>query len=82
MLTTKQVRDIMRDGCWQGWIYTNKVKDPSIRHVKCYYNPRNSKDVALLHTLKREAGADNVWVTKGAGYGFSLPGIVVRCVLG
>jgi len=81
MLTTKQVREIMRKGSWTRWIYTNKVKDPSVRHVKCYYNPRYNKDAAVLAKLKELAGNDNVWVTKGARYGNSLQGIIVKCKL-
>lgn len=84
MLTTKQVRAIMRErtGFWAAYIYTNQVKDKSVRHVKCYYNPNSTNDVALFNELKRKAGADNVWLTKGTQYrGARLPGLVVRCKL-
>ena len=84
MLNTKQVRKIMRDGgAWNGFIYTNPAKSENgdIRHVKCYYNPGNARDLALLVKLKAKAGKSNVWITKGAGYRNSLPGIIVKCKL-
>lgn len=80
MLTTKEVRKIMRKhGAWFGVIYTNKVKDPNVRHVKCYYNANNRDDTEMFKQLQELAGAENVKVTKGAGYGYAPKGIVVKC---
>ena len=79
MLTTKQVRKIMqahgRGGVWDP-IWTNKVKDLTVRHVKCYHIGGD----ALLNELKKTAGASNVWVTEAPDVGTQqMSGIVVRC---
>jgi hypothetical protein len=81
MITTQQVRDIIRTHRPGALIYTNKTtghKGPE-RRVKCYF--RNDKE--LLAELKKAAGADNVTLTAGGdGYYSVGQGIVVKCVLG
>jgi len=81
MVTTKQVRDVMRKhGVSSCEIWTNKYQGwPSDkRTVKCYFNRRN----AMVEELIALAGADNVKVTPGAGHCYSGLGIVVYCVKG
>jgi hypothetical protein len=77
MITTKQVRAIMRKHNPQ-WavIYTNITrKNPGmLRSVKCYYGSNDQ----LLNALRRAAGKDNVNLTKGSYYG---PAITVKCQL-
>ena len=85
MLTTKQVRNVMRKHLTSTYgLYTNKTKDDTtnIRRVKCYM-PRTTKEsMALLTELRALAGASNVNVTKGdQSYGYGRPGITVRCVV-
>lgn len=81
MLTTKQVRNIIRNhrrndpygtGMW-----TNKTTGDTsnIRRVKCYYEG----DDELVALLRKAAGRENVTVTSGAF--FSGEGITVRCVI-
>ena len=83
MLTTKQVREIMREhGKGSYEMYTNKTRGDTSnrRRVKCYY--RSGKDYPLLEELIKAAGADNVMVTKGSdGFYTSGMGLVVKCVL-
>ena len=80
MITTRQVRDIIRTHRPDALIYTNKTtgyKGPE-RRVKCYF--RDDKE--LLAALKKAAGADNVSVTAGGDGYYSIgQGIVVKCVL-
>lgn len=85
MLTTKQVRNVMRKHLTSTYgLYTNKTKDDTtnIRRVKCYM-PRNTKEaMALLSELRNLAGPSNVNVTSGDhSYGYGRPGITVRCVV-
>ena len=85
MLTTKQVRNVMRKHLTSTYgLYTNKTKDDTtnIRRVKCYM-PRNTKEaMALLTELRNLAGPSNVNVTSGDHpYGACRPGITVRCVV-
>jgi hypothetical protein len=81
MITTQQVRDIIRTHRPGALIYTNKAtghKGPE-RRVKCYF--RDDKE--LLAKLKKAAGADNVTLTAGGDGYYSIgQGIVVKCVLG
>jgi hypothetical protein len=80
MITTQQVRDIIRTHRPDALIYTNKTtgyKGPE-RRVKCYFRG----DTELLAALKKAAGADNVSVTAGGDGYYSIgQGIVVKCVL-
>jgi hypothetical protein len=80
MITTQQVRDIIRTHRPDALIYTNKTtgyKGPE-RRVKCYFRD----DTELLAALKKAAGADNVSVTAGGDGYYSIgQGIVVKCVL-
>lgn len=81
MLTTKQVRAIMRKhipglGSWNNPIWTNKWDETDKRSIKIY-DVNNNK--ALLAELKAKAGAKNVRQVPGSGY---CEGITVRCVLG
>jgi hypothetical protein len=79
MLTTKQVRAIMRQYPISRYgVYTNKTKGHTgvNRRVKCYYGNND----ALLNALIKAAGSNNVNLT--AGYGYSAnAGITVKCVL-
>jgi hypothetical protein len=81
MITTQQVRDIIRTHRPGALIYTNKTtghKGPE-RRVKCYYRG----DTELMSALQKAAGAENVSVTAGGdGYYSTGQGIVVKCVLG
>ena len=81
MITTQQVRDIIRTHRPGALIYTNKTtghKGPE-RRVKCYYRG----DTELMSALQKAAGADNVTLTAGGdGYYSVGQGIVVKCVLG
>ena len=72
MLTTLQVRAIMlkhKSKSYSG-IYTNKVKNPSHRSVKCYFN------FDAYEELVAACGAENVRVTAG----FFARGITVRAL--
>ena len=85
LLTTKQVRAIMREfGAETSDMWTNKNQCVAahVRTVKCYYYGNEE----LLRRLQKEAGAENVKLTKGfpirtATLGQPGPGIVVKCVL-
>lgn len=82
MLTTKEVRAIMRKhGKGRGFelIYTNKVKDPNVRHVKCYYSEH--RDHALMDALCIEAGYENVKLTMDGHLKCysQVPGLIVKC---
>lgn len=86
MLTTKQVRNIMRKHLTSTYgLYTNKTAGDTtdIRRVKCYM-PRNTKEgMSLLSELRASAGVSNVNVTKGEhSWGYGRPGITVRCIIG
>lgn len=84
MITTTQVRDIMR-GAGRREIYTNKtrVSCGSERRVKCYMPNTHERDVTLelLRKLVEAAGEDNVTVTDGDLSYYGTPGITVRCTL-
>ncbi len=73
MLTTKQVRDIMRKHNPHRTLWTNKTTgdNSNIRRVKCYYY---DTDRALYDELLEKCGLENVRVT-------SEGGLTVRCVL-
>jgi hypothetical protein len=83
MITTQQVRDIIRTHRPGALVYTNKTpghKGPE-RRVKCYYRG----DTELLFLLQTAAGAENVTVTagdNGNGYYRVAKGIVVKCHIG
>jgi len=74
MLTTKQVRAIMRKHNPYRTLWTNKTTgdNSNIRRVKCYYY--NNRDRALYDELVQKTGLENVRVT-------SEGGLTVRCVL-
>lgn len=81
MLTTKQARAIIRKhipnaGSWYNPIWTNKVKDPTVRTVKCYDAGDNSQ---LIKELKRRGGAGTVRTTEPAGDWSHAGGIIVTC---
>jgi hypothetical protein len=82
MITTQQVRDIIRTHRPDALIYTNKTpghKGPE-RRVKCYYRG----DIKLLVKLLTAAGVENVRITSG-GTGYDVApraGIVVKCHIG
>jgi hypothetical protein len=85
MLTTKQVRAIIRKHTTGAEIWTDKPiphrsYTGSLRRVKCYLDNNG----VLLRALQRAAGSQNVTVTKGNPYSMSDrgPGIVVKCQLG
>ena len=83
MLTTKQVRNIMRKH-GHNELWTNKTTGDTtnIRRVKCYAPYNNAKLNALLAELNKLAGKANVRMTSGEQtYGYGRPGIVVKCVL-
>ena len=81
MITTKQVRAIMRQHTTNTYgIYTNKTRahTGTERRVKCYF--RNNTN--LLIALQKAAGAENVKVTDGGnGPWAGGPAIVVKCLL-
>ena len=85
MLTTKQVRKVMRNHLFDSCdIWTNKTTGDTtnIRRVKCYMPNDNRKATNLINDLKKAAGADNVRLTSGeATYGYGRPGITVRCIV-
>lgn len=60
--TTKQIRQIMRS-YGRNDIWTNKVKDPSVRHVKCYVPWQYSTASQLFRTLVKVAGEMNIAIT-------------------
>jgi len=81
MLTTRQARAIIRKydpnaGRWYNPIWTNKIKDPALRTVKCYDSGNNDK---MIKELKRQGGAKNVRITPPAGDWSHAGGIVVTC---
>ena len=81
MLTTKQARAIIRKhmpnaGSWYNSIWTNKLKDPALRTVKCYDDGNNTKMIA---ELKRKGGAKNVRTTEPTGDWSHAGGIIVTC---
>ena len=79
MITTKQVRNIIRTHRPDALIYTNKTtgyKGPE-RRVKCYF--RN--DTELMFLLMTAAGPENVHTTEYYGYGASA-GLIVKCHIG
>lgn len=81
MLTTKQVRAIIRKhipnaGSWYNPIWTNKVKDLTVRNVKCYDAGDNT---ALIAELQQLAGTENVRTTPPAGNWSHAGGIIVTC---
>lgn len=81
MITTKQVRNLIRTHRPDALIYTNKTtghKGPE-RRVKCYF--RNDRELLVL--LSIAAGPENVYTTAGGGYMYS-PGaaIIVKCHIG
>lgn len=82
MLTTVQVRDIMRSA-GRREIYTNKtrVNCGSERRVKCYMPDTTARAQELLRKLVEAAGEDNVTVTDGDLNYHGTPGITVRCTL-
>ncbi len=74
MLTTRQVRDIIRKNSKYKFVemWTNKTTGDTSnrRRVKCYYDG----DTALVAKLQQSAGIENVRVTTDGG-------ITVQCVL-
>ena len=85
MLTTKQVRNIMRNHLTSTYgLYTNKTTGDTsnIRRVKCYM-PRDTREATkLINALKKAAGAENVKLTSGeVAYSRGCPGITVRCIV-
>jgi hypothetical protein len=83
MLTTKQVRAIIRKhipnaGSWYDPIWTNKLKNPALRTVKCYNTAANS--TALIAELHQLAGEENVRLTPNAPWA-RAGGIIVTCRL-
>lgn len=79
MLTTKQVRAIMREpGISSDSIFTIKGKEPFVRHVKCDCNLTHPADIAMLAKLKKLAGVKNVKVT-GKIAKFRNSHILVKC---
>jgi hypothetical protein len=85
MLTTKEVRKIIRKHTTGADIWTDKPVPHrsytgTLRRVKCYFDNNG----VLLRALQKAAGRDNVTVTRGNPYNrFDRgPGIVVKCLLG
>ena len=77
MITTKQVRSIMRNHS-KFSVYTNKTTGHMglDRRVKCYY--RGTQDIPLLYALQNAAGVENVNITS---YSAGNRGITVKCML-
>ena len=85
MLTTKEVRKIIRKHTTGADIWTDKPVPHrsytgSLRRVKCYFDNNG----VLLRALQKAAGSGNVIVTRGNPYNMfdRGPGIVVKCLLG
>jgi len=83
MLTTKQVRAIIRKHTTAAEIWTDKPRHDyigSLRRVKCYFDNNG----VLLRALQKAAGSQNVTVTTGNHHSMydRGPGIVVKCLLG
>jgi hypothetical protein len=79
MITTRQVREIIRAHRPTATIYTNKTtghQGPE-RRVKCYFRD----DTELMAKLMAAAGSNNVYTTEYYGYG-ARPALIVKCVLG
>ena len=85
MLTTKQVRNVMRKHLFNSSdIWTNKTTGDvsNIRRVKCYMPQDIHEATRLINDLKKAAGADNVNLTSGGcSYDYGRPGITVRCLV-
>ena len=77
MLNTVQVRNIMRKhGAFANEIYTNKLKDPKFRSVKCY---TCHADVNALMKELTSLGAE-FKLTEGSTHWRSMgEGMVVKC---
>jgi hypothetical protein len=81
MITTKQVRDIMRKYT-KSTIYTNKVKAKNERSVKCYLPSDSVVAKKLLSELDAAAGANYVNTYKYSSYYYApLDSVTVRCVI-
>jgi hypothetical protein len=82
MITTKQVRDIMRKYT-DSIIYTNKVKAKNERSVKCYLPSDSVVAKKLLSELDAAAaGANYVNTYKYSSYYYApLDSVTVRCVI-
>jgi hypothetical protein len=81
MKSTKQVRAWIRAHVGNVTVYTNKVKNPAVRHVKVY---RDNLTLDQLGALATFAGSRNVnitYPTRGYPdtYG-SQPGLIIRCM--
>lgn len=79
MVTTKQVRAVIFKHRFFASVWTNKLKDPNLRSVKCYVPSNAAERDALLAELRELAGAENVRVTSGSAW-LNEPGITVRCL--
>lgn len=75
MLTTKEVRELMRL-FGKDVIYTNKVKGEDFRAVKCYYSGTDN-DKNLVSILLKLNG--NVKVIDNSDGNFVPDSITVRC---
>jgi hypothetical protein len=81
MITTKQVRDIMRKYT-ESVIYTNKVKAKNERSVKCYLPSDPVVAKKLLSELDAAAGESCVSTYKYSSYYYApLDSVTVRCVI-
>ena len=81
MKSTKQVRAWIRAHVGNVTIYTNKVKDPAVRHVKIYADNLTLDELGALHAF---AGGQNVHFTYPTGgypdtFG-SRAGLIIRCM--
>ena len=81
MKSTKQVRAWIRAHVGNIVVYTNKVKNPAVRHVKVYRDNLTPDQLGALATF---AGSKNVHVTYPVqdypyAYG-SRPGLIIRCM--
>lgn len=76
MLTTRQARTLIRKYEPRAEIWTNKVKDPAVRHVKFYDHGGNS---VLIAELQKLGGETNVSFTDCTTNYAVASGVIVRC---
>jgi len=75
MITTKQVRSIMRNHNIST-IYTNKNKNSHT--VKCYMPSDAVRSQALLNDIKQQVSADNIKISNISYH--KIPSIIVTCI--
>jgi hypothetical protein len=82
MITTKQVRNIMRKYTDDS-IYTNKITDASKRRIKCYLPADAVEANKLISELEAAAGFANVDINYDSSVSYRIPrsSVIVTCVI-